>query len=267
MTAASLYFMLLSFLVFYLTSDAISTQSCVLTSYEVPNIYNLCLQNRVSNCQVKRSLKCGFSLLISRFAVRDIVCLAFPVRLVVTDLAMYMDFLSSPGFGLLCKCKMSDETDKQENYIFRKQLNDKQWSKFHNKHLTVHSVETTLLRVKNDILLKMNWQRVTLLVLLDLGAAFDTVDHGILLDRLLVFQGMFTLGSHHIYMIDFSLSINGGTSRRFEVKYGVPQGSCLGPLLFALYASKLFTIIERHLPDAHARCPCVRRRHTIVCVL
>ena len=36
------------------------------------------------------------------------------------------------------------------------------------------------------------------------------------------------------------------------MKYGVPQGSCLCPLLFTLYASKLFTIIERHLPDAHA---------------
>ena len=47
-----------------------------------------------------------------------------------------------------------------------------------------HSTETALLRVKNDILLNMNQQRVTLLVLLDLSAAFDTVDHTILLDRL-----------------------------------------------------------------------------------
>lgn len=43
--------------------------------------------------------------------------------------------------------------------------------------------------------------------------------------------------------------INGWTSKMFDAKYGIPQGSCLGPLLFILYASKL---IKYHLPDAHA---------------
>ena len=46
-----------------------------------------------------------------------------------------------------------------------------------------HSTESALLKVKNDILLNMNRQYVTLLVLLDLRAAFDTIDHGILLKR------------------------------------------------------------------------------------
>ena len=47
-----------------------------------------------------------------------------------------------------------------------------------------HSTETALLKVMNDILLSMNRQHVSLLVLPDLSSAFDTVDHTILLNRL-----------------------------------------------------------------------------------
>ena len=58
------------------------------------------------------------------------------------------------------------------------------YSMFQSAYRQYHSTETALLRVMNDILLKMNSQRVTLLVLLDLSAAFDTVSHDVLLDRL-----------------------------------------------------------------------------------
>ena len=47
-----------------------------------------------------------------------------------------------------------------------------------------YSTETALLRVKNDMLLNMNKQHATLLVLKDLSAAFDTMDHNVLLSRL-----------------------------------------------------------------------------------
>jgi hypothetical protein len=112
-----------------------------------------------------------------------------------------------------------------------------------------------LLKVKNDILMNMNNQEVTLLVLLDLSAAFDTVDHSILLKRL---QEDFGISGTVLSWFSSYLSgrsqkvvIDGVCSKKFDLSFGVPQGSCLGPLLFILYTSKLFKIIESHLPNAH----------------
>ena len=48
------------------------------------------------------------------------------------------------------------------------------------------------------------------------------------------------------------ISVNGTFSNTFALECGVPQGSCLGPLLFTIYTSKLFEIIRSHLPSAHA---------------
>ena len=102
----------------------------------------------------------------------------------------------------------------------------------------------------------MDGQRVTLLVLLDLSAAFDTVDHDVLHNRLSTdfgikgtalkwFESFLSNRRQHV-------SIEDVTSKLFDLDFGVPQGSCLGPLLFLLYSSKLFKIISRHLPSVCA---------------
>ena len=118
-----------------------------------------------------------------------------------------------------------------------------------------HSTETALFKVANDILLNMNSQRVTLRVLLDLRAAFDTVDHAILLKPLTIDFGIGgkTLEWFSSYLSGRSQRVlfEGATSDSFDLRFGVPQGSCLGPLLFAVYASKLFEIVQDHLPNAH----------------
>ena len=119
-----------------------------------------------------------------------------------------------------------------------------------------HSTETALLKVHNDLLMNMDAQRVTLLVLLDLSAAFDTVDHEVLLNRLRSSFGI--RGTALRWFASYlsnrwqRVSYNQEVSERFDLTCGVPQGSCLGPLLFTIYASKIFEIIKEYLPQAHA---------------
>ena len=115
-----------------------------------------------------------------------------------------------------------------------------------------YSTETLLLKVKNDLLLNMNKQHVTLLVLLDLSAAFDTVDHNVLINRLYTKCGIsdVALMWFESYLKDRSqrVIVNGAESSNFDLKFGVPQGSCLGPLLFTIYAGELSEIVKSHLP-------------------
>ncbi len=63
-------------------------------------------------------------------------------------------------------------------------LNNGLMDKFQSTYREGHSTETVLLRVQNDILMELDKGKVVMLVLVDLSAAFDTIDHEILLKRL-----------------------------------------------------------------------------------
>ena len=91
---------------------------------------------------------------------------------------------------------------------------------------------------------------VTALTLLDLSAAFDTIDHTILLDRLNVYYGLseLALGWFKSYLSGRTHSVKVGStlSHPAALHYGVPQGSVLGPILFSLYTNPIGSIIHSH---------------------
>jgi len=102
-----------------------------------------------------------------------------------------------------------------------------------------HSTETALIKVLSDIFDAADLGKVSLLGLLDLSAALDTVDHDILLRRL---ENSFGIDGMALQWINSFLTnrtqaveFRGVTSAYTLLRHGVPQGSVLGPLLFLLY--------------------------------
>ena len=97
---------------------------------------------------------------------------------------------------------------------------------------------------------------MTLLGLLDLSAAFDTVDHNILIDRL---HTAFEIRRSVLSWINTFSCLRTQTdifsstqSTRSVLDCGVPQGSVLVPVLFLLYTADVTNIAQRHDIGAHS---------------
>ncbi len=138
-------------------------------------------------------------------------------------------------------CLLNCALSCKENYICEE---------FQSGFRPHHSTETPLVKITNDLLLASDQGFFSLLVLLDLSAAFNTIDHDILIDCLQNYKGIQgqALRWFRSYLSDryHFVYLNGESSQLSPVKYGVPQGSVLGPLLFSINMLPLGNIIRKY---------------------
>ena len=113
-----------------------------------------------------------------------------------------------------------------------------------------HSTETALLRVHHDIISALDNNCCAVLLMLDLSAAFDVIDHSLLGQRL---QYSFGVSGQALdwlssYLTDRTQRIAIGSVFSDEIKltFGVPQGAVLGPKLYCIFSKPIGELCKRH---------------------
>ena len=168
------------------------------------------------------------------------------LKTVQLDHELYPNFRPISSLQFLAKSVEKVVANRVLNHLFTNDLEER----FQSAYKMYHSCETALVQIENDILQLVDSNCSVVLLLLDLSAAFDTVDHQILLSRLSTRFGIKrdALAWFKSYLNDRtqSVSINGESSNVRKLTCRVLQGSVPGPLLYLMYTSPLGDVICRH---------------------
>ncbi len=171
--------------------------------------------------------------------------LLFPLLKKITLELIFPNYRPVSNLSFVSKLTEKAAAKQLLHFLYANGLGEK----FQSAYKKYHSTETALVRVQNDILWACANGTLVLLILLDLSAAFDTIDHQILLQQL---QSLGITGTVLQWFKSYlsgrtqQVVVNKAKSETRELRYGVPQGSVLGPILFTLYTIPLGEIIRSH---------------------